>query len=492
MAHAVPDMPAPPRDPADMVDLKSLSVFESAYPTLLSDSSAAPKPKRPKHPSIPSKPEPETVIAFALSAVLKNPLLDAVKEGRIPPVGWSMPFRLPIEIALPLPPLPPVALIDGAASERVNVEEPQIALARVSIAPFGFGERDDEAEVWVTGYVVPAGNLTPSNPPSPPTRDPSESSSSSSFSSVDSSKPKVTAPQAPLSRALSRFVARYLSGRPNDVFLRYDLSGGRGQDGEALPPVTIPSDPARDSPLPPPFVSDLVRDQTFQVSVPGTNETPELFRDLRMEDMKVKLGGRGEGDDADLLASGRVVGEVVLPEMAASLAKGIDAKWIWPDVLVYDGELPRLVAIADDDDDDSSDSMLADQMVLGHVAADSAHRDQDSTQYPPSPIPANAFARMRPSSSMDAETIHIPGNATHPARTFVSASFVDAPLYLLPERGSVLRSFIGKIVFGGKARASMKGLTSVRIGLSGFGEVELVEIPIEASFSGFSRSLSSS
>lgn len=419
------------------------------------------------------------MIAFAVSALLKNPLREAIKSGRIPPVGWSMPFRLPIEISLPLPPAPVVV------SSPPPPHQPEIALARVSLAPFGFDEMDRQAELSLTGYVVPAGNLTPSNPPSPPTRDPSEHEHEHSTT--------TTAPQAPLSRALSRFVARYLSGRSNDVFIRYDSSGG---PHHSSPPPTIPSDPARDAPLPPRFVADLVRDQVLTVSVPGTNETPELFKDLRMEDMKVKLGGRGggEGDDADLLASGRVVGEVVLPEMAQGLAEGIDAKWIWPDVLVYEGDLPHSVVAATAAGSEAvamsstmEEEVSSDQVIFGSNALlDTTTNDDDDddsvTQYPPSPIPATAFARMRPSSSMTAETIHLPANGTHAARTLVSAQFVDAPLYLLPGRGDVLRRFVGKIIFGGKATASMKGLTSVRIGLSGFGEVELVEIPIEASF----------
>lgn len=507
-------MPAfPPQDPTKMVELVSLSVFESPSPLLLSSSVVPPTTQEDSHrrylvddgidlatqkkkKEVPNPSPEETVIAFAVSALLKNPLREAIKSGRIPPVAWSMPFRLPIEISLPLPPAPVVVSNpphQGEGGGGGEEEEPEIALARVSLAPFGFGEMDRQAELSLTGYVVPAGNLTPSNPPSPPTRDPSEHEYSTTTTTTT-----TMAPQAPLSRALSRFVARYLSGRSNDVFIRYD-SSGKGPHHSSPPPPTIPSDPARDAPLPPRFVADLVRDQVMKVSVPGTNETPELFKDLRMEDMKVKLGGRGgEGgnDDADLLASGRVVGEVVLPEMAQGLAEGIDAKWIWPDVLVYEGDLPRSIvaaaaaAAAVDSDavamsPTTMEEVSSSQVVLGAGLATTAPDDDDDdsvTQYPPSPIPATAFARMRPSSSMTAETIHLPANGTHAARTLVSAHFVDAPLYLLPGRGDVLRRFVGKIIFGGKATASMKGLTSVRIGLSGFGEVELVEIPIEASF----------
>ncbi|GAA5849165.1 hypothetical protein JCM9279_005809 [Rhodotorula babjevae] len=444
----LPDMPIPD-DPEKLANVTSISVFETAAPS---------------HPNT-------TVIAFAASALVANPLLDAIHDGRLPAIAFGMPFRVPVSLHLPLPPLP--------QGQRAPHDPHEIALAKVAMAPFSFPIGSESAQLDVSGHLVPAGNLTPSEPtPPPPT-------------SLDLSPARTmrkAEPQPPLSRALSRFVARYLAGRDNDVFVRYD----------AHPEPPLSDDPSPDAPFPPSFVADLVRGKELHVRVPGTNETPELFRDLRMEDMRIKLGG---GDtDADLLASGKVVGEVVMPDIAAKLAAGLDAQWIWPDVLVYDGDLPRKAAAVDA----PSSSLLkraqlafVDSSALSsspHSSFDDslsgAHEPlalggSDPTDYPPSPVPANAFARMRPSSAMAAETIHTPANATHNATTFVVATFVDAPLYLLPGRGDVLRRFVAKIIFGGsgnKVKASMAGITSVRIALSGFGEVELEEIPIEASF----------
>ncbi|GAA5891767.1 hypothetical protein JCM8208_002878 [Rhodotorula glutinis] len=446
----LPDMPIPD-DPEKLANVTSISVFETAAPS---------------HPNT-------TVIAFAASALVANPLLDAIHDGRLPAIAFGMPFRVPVSIHLPLPPLP--------QGERSPHDPHEIALAKVAMAPFSFPLGSESAQLDVSGHLVPAGNLTPSAPtPPPPT--------SLDLSPLRTSR--KAEPQPPLSRALSRFVARYLAGRDNDVFVRYD----------AHPEPPLSDDPSPDAPFPPSFVADLVRGKELHVRVPGTNETPELFRDLRMEDMRIKLGG---GDtDADLLASGKVVGEVVMPDIAAKLAAGLDAQWIWPDVLVYDGDLPRRAQAAAAVDQPSS--WLAKRAQLAFVdssasssafgvsqSGDDADDDlralggSDSTDYPPSPVPANAFARMRPSSAMAAETIHTPANATHNATTFVVATFVDAPLYLLPGRSDVLRRFVAKIIFGGsgnKVKASMAGITSVRIALSGFGEVELEEIPIEASF----------
>ncbi|GAA5893901.1 hypothetical protein JCM6882_003123 [Rhodosporidiobolus microsporus] len=456
----VPDLPLP-SDPTQSLQNLTYSVYTSPPPPS-------------SHPNVSS------VIAFAASGLLQNPLLSLVEQGRIPPVAWGVPFRVPIEVSLELPPATEAA---KGKEGKGHDEEPQpadVLLARVSTNPFSFPLGAKSANLSLSGHAVPAGNLTPSTGPSPP-------------SSLSSSGALGTRPdqQPPLSRALSRFVARFLSGRTNTVSIRYS----------SHPEPPLPGDPSADAPYPPPFVADLLQQRVMKVQVPGTNETPDFFKNLRMEDMKIKLGGGEGGDDADLLASGRVVGEVVLPDVAKALEEGIDAKEIWPDVIIYDGELPTAgvssayggmkVRLEPQDEADGRWAPVA--ASGGQLAFSPSFADEDDDEggnpdeddapsYPPSPLPPNAFARMRPSSSMPATTTHIPANSTHPARTLVSALFVDAPLYLLPGRGDVLRRFVGKVVFGGKARASMGGRTSVRVGVEGFGEVSLQEIPIEAAF----------
>ena len=385
-----------------LVDLVSYSAFTAPSPI---------------HPN-------QSVIAMDVRGLMKDPLAKAVKEGRIPAVAWGMPFRLPVSISLPLP-------TDTLSDD----EAPDVTLARISTAPFSFPLHAKSAPIAVSGRVVPAGNLLKA--------------------------PAGVKP--PLSRALSRFVARYLSGKDNDVLIRYDTS----------PEPPLASDPDPSAPFPPSFVSELASNYTFVFKLPGTNEVPDVFHNLRMEDMKIKLGGGGgDGPEGDLLASGRVVGEVVLPEAAKGLEEAINAKRILPDVLVYDGELPRF-----NFDDNLFDSEH-DQLSLGHHGG----RVDEQADYPPNPLPATAFARMKPVASMPAETIHYPANSTHNATTIVSATFVDAPLFLLPGRGDVLRRFVGKIVFGGKTKASMKGISAVELALGGFGEIGLEDIPIEASF----------
>ncbi|BGP18333.1 hypothetical protein JCM10213_008506 [Rhodosporidiobolus nylandii] len=441
------DLPALPdtSDPMSMVRDLTYTVFESISPS---------------HPNT-------SVIAVSVGAQLKNPLDRAFRHGRLPPFAWGVPFRLPVSIHLPLPPSP----------QRDPKAPTDVTLAKVATAPFFFPLNSHFAQLAVSGHLVPAGNLTSSSPtpPTPPvSNSPSlegvEGLEGSTFASSTSSLPLQDPQQPLLSQALSHFVKRFLSGRTNDIYIRYDPS----------PEPPLPSEPSSDAPFPPDFVGELLK-KPFHVELPGTDEKPDFFQNLAMRDMRIKLGG-GEDGDADLLASGRVVGEVVLPDAAKKLEEGIDAKTIWPDVLVYDGDLPGHAAAAQGPGIELEHDLPSSAQLAFSTAPSF---DDDSAPYPPSPLPANAFARMRPSSSMAAETIHIPGNATHNATTIVSATFQDAPLYLLPGRGDVLRRFIAKIVFGApgaKVKASMAGMTSVRVKLSGFGEVELEEIPIEASF----------
>lgn len=441
---AVPDLPPSPADP--MALLANLTY--SAFP------SPAPEPSPPN----------STVIAFSASGILSNPLLPAIKEGRLPPFAWGLPFRLPITVSLPVPPVAGNISArahggKGKKEKHPSIPEPvpapaEVLLARLSALPFSFPLGANTADLAVSGFVVPDVGKNTSVP-----------------SRTDDEE------KAPLSIALSNFVKRFLNGLPNTISLRYDVS----------PPPSLPSSPNPEAPFPPPFLSSLLGDETFSFIIPGSNSTPDFFQNLRMEDMRVKLGS-GEAGSGDLLASGKVVGEVVLPEEVQGLGKEINAKWIWPDVLVYDGDLPAQHFSSSLAEDESTDNLLAagiDQLSF-RASSSSLSLDDQPAAYPPTPVPANAFARMSPSSSMVATTLHVPGNSTHPVgRTFVSAAFVDAPLFLLPGRGDILRKFIAKIVFapsGGKVKASMRGITGVKVDIGGLGEVELEEVPIEAGF----------
>lgn len=231
---------------------------------------------------------------------------------------------------------------------------------------------------------------------------------------------------------------------------------------------------AEESDLPhrlPKFVAAVARNVTVPISFPGSTRTEPLFKDLQIEGMKIRLSSslassNEEDVDAmlqagecepDLLCSGRVVGEINLPEEMSALSSLINIQTIWPDILVYDGEPPA----------DRRRYMAP----FPSITAD----------YPPSPLPANAFSRLHTLDFLNSTTLHSPRNSTHPAATKISAVFVDAPLYLLEGRAGVFQRFIGKVIFG-RVRVGIRGLTNAGVVVKGLGEVELEKLPIEGAF----------
>ena len=346
-----------------------------------------------------------SVVALSASATLSNPLHNSsFLDGQLAHLAYELPFRFPVAVFL-----------SGSNSTADDV-----LIAQVSSDPFAFERGDAKTPLAIKGQLVP----------------------------TNSSKTPAT-----FTSAISTFLARYIAGKNNTVLIRYDPS----------PPPTDDS-----VPLPPPFFAPLLEELTIPFDFPAPSSHMELFRNLRIEDMKIRLSSLSADDpEGDLLCSGKVVGEVVLPERFASLESAIDVRSILPDVFVYDGDLPSF----------SSFLLPASQLAFSSSAASEA--------YPPSPIPASAFARLRPSLSIPSLTTHTPANTTHPSTTLISATFLDAPLFLLPGRGEVFRHFVGKIIFGGpgaKVRAGVRGLTGVGVEVRGWGEVELEGLPIEGSF----------
>lgn len=179
-----------------------------------------------------------------------------------------------------------------------------------------------------------------------------------------------------------------------------------------------------------------------------------------------------EEPEGDLLCSGRVMGELVLPDHFSSLAEVIDVTELMPDVYVYDGGLPTSQL--------STSLSPSDQLSFSSTSFSNFASD-----YPPVPTPATAFARLHPSTYITAITTHIPANSTHNATTLISATFIDAPLFLLPGRSDVFRRFVGKILFGGpnvKVMCGVKGVAGIEVGMKGWGEIGLQGLPIEGEF----------
>lgn len=123
---------------------------------------------------------------------------------------------------------------------------------------------------------------------------------------------------------------------------------------------------------------------------PGPDPKPQILRDVHIKDMRISLKGE------NVLASGIVYAHIVLP---AGIEVGLDARDIWPDVLIYDGEVP------DDDDDIGFPPDTT-------TSPSTLDKDKDHASIPkeplPSPLPSRAFARIRPDDWLPAQSARIP------------------------------------------------------------------------------------
>ncbi|SCV73724.1 BQ2448_6154 [Microbotryum intermedium] len=387
-----------------------------------------------------------TVMGLIARARLTNPLSNATEQGLIPAFEWGMPFRLPLDVLLPTPPatVPPLAPV-----AQYTDRDEGILLAKVEVAPFHFAVGQETSEVFLSGHLIRA---------------------DSHNNRSDQHKE--------LSRALSRFLARYLDGKKNQVLIGYDTKANKRSSGDD-----------KLAPYPPSAFAGLVEDMTVPLTVSGSQGKMQLFKNLKIEDMKIKLSGMyrqlahaasiwgsGAGDEqeGDLLCSGRVIGEIDLPPQFKKVERTLDVSGIWPDVYIYDGDLPQ-----------ASRLRRRDQVIFGANDLVGQEIEVKASRYPPTPTPANAFARLHPSSLIVASTIRVPANRTHNATTLISATFTDAPLFVLAGRGDVFRRFVGKIIFGGpgaKAKAGVRGISSATLGLGGWGWIAVEGLPVEGEF----------
>ncbi|EPQ50553.1 hypothetical protein GLOTRDRAFT_82301 [Gloeophyllum trabeum ATCC 11539] len=215
-----------------------------------------------------------------------------------------------------------------------------------------------------------------------------------------------------VSPLLSAFLSRYLSGERNPIQLSTPLFPGLDVD-------------------------------TF---FPAPHPRPQILRDVTIRDMKIKPSGPGGNQ---ISASGTVFARAVLP-------RGIDVRLevnrVWPDVLVYDGEVP----------------------------------DVDYGDAPPVPLPEGAFAHIKPEDWLVSESVEEePGNEG--SVVAVTAQIEDVPLEVLPGREKEFSHFVSKVIWGpGGALAGVQGVAAVGVRVHGLPfsngtgqdkEMELTDLP---------------
>lgn len=257
---------------------------------------------------------------------------------------------------------------------------------------------------------------------------------------------------SPLPRAaaplLSSFVSSYLSGRDAPIIVGSPL----------LPSITLPT------------------------VFPAPQPKPQILHDVQIKDMRINLKGE------QVLASGTVYARVVLP---AGIRLKLDADSIWPDVLVFDGEVP--------DDDlavDQNEESTAMKYDVEKKPKEKKGRSRIPKEPLPSPLPERAFARIRPEDWLPANSFPLDPSPGGTAGQFeVSAKVNNVPLEVLPGRDLLLQRFVAKVLFGPDgALAGVRGTAAVAASVDGLpvddddGDenqkhiVELTGLPFSGSF----------
>ncbi|KAI0265341.1 hypothetical protein BC834DRAFT_825103 [Gloeopeniophorella convolvens] len=212
---------------------------------------------------------------------------------------------------------------------------------------------------------------------------------------------------------------------------------------------------------------------TAHTRFPAPHPRPEVLRNVSLDDMRIRPVGTA------ILASGHVRARVVLPP---GMDVALDVRRVLPDVLIFDGPLS---------DDFSPPTPSPTTTVSSRPAGD----DDDVPPAPPlpSPLPPRAFARVRPSAWLAANSS--PDTDTPPSdgegrAVRISATLTDVPLEVLPGREREFRSFVGKVIFGagGGALAGVQGVAAVGVhvegmplGSAGSGGMVLTGLPFQGS-----------
>lgn len=240
--------------------------------------------------------------------------------------------------------------------------------------------------------------------------------------SINATVERTDNASTPLSRSLSLFVTRFLSGENNTALVSFDQDS---PFADSLPSFLIP----------------FLKEVEVAYALPGLPpDERDLLKDLQIKDMKVHGSEDGSGG---LQIDGLMEGRIVFPEGMDALDDAINITAVWPDILLYDNLAPP------------------------------ADGDDGNGKIPPVPLPLNAFARFRTNDYTPAETVKLEDGTT-----IMRAHVKNVPFEIL--RADVLRRWIAKIVFsGGKGvRTGIKGVSQAQATLRGFGDVELHKLPV--------------
>ncbi|KAI0689342.1 hypothetical protein BC835DRAFT_1283155 [Cytidiella melzeri] len=206
---------------------------------------------------------------------------------------------------------------------------------------------------------------------------------------------------------------------------------------------------------------------TVEAVFPAKRPKPQILRDVTIRDMKIMPSSSG----STMLASGTIFARVVLPK---GIDVNINVTKVLPDVLIYDGEVPKSPELAYSDGGRAPQSSLPPPHPL------------------PDPLPENAFAHIRPDDWVLSSSLPVISDEDSGTSVEVLAKIVDVPLEVLPGRDREFRSFVGKVIFGSQgALAGVEGVAAVLVNVDGLlplgdhggssDEMELSGLPFEGS-----------
>lgn len=180
---------------------------------------------------------------------------------------------------------------------------------------------------------------------------------------------------------------------------------------------------------------------------------------------------------AHRLFSGTILGELSMPGELAAV--DVEIRYLWPDILIYDGKPPSMKhpggGDGDDDDDGGDDDDDDDTSVRDG--------DEDDGGEPlPSPLPNRAFGRVRPHSWANATTTPDPDDPSPHPRKILRSQLVDVPFTVLPGRSKEFRSYSWKLITGEGAETGIEGSSKVKIWNSGLGDLEISKLPVSGAF----------
>ncbi|CAO1637284.1 unnamed protein product [Jaminaea pallidilutea] len=402
-------------------------------------------------------------------ATAKNPLGSLLKGS----VRWSLPFGVFL----------PVGDV-GNSSMSMNKDGPEdvekVILAAVATKPFEL-DGQDMIQLELEGRVIPPPVGKPSLPKA------IESGSHQQPFALSSNDGVAHTTESPNEIALGNFLSRFLRGDPNTVYVRggspFNSSNGQEVD------YSLPGSGSANLPS---WLGSTLSILDVPIAFPGSPIT-DLIKNVTIADLKIKTHPWSQ---EKLLFSGTIWGEMSLPKELSGV--DVDIRYLWPDILVYDGKPPGLKhggghgdddpddgGDDDDDDDDDVDGSHAASRTFKTVA----NKDDGGDDAPPlpSPLPKGAFGRVRPHTWANASTLwdpsHDPSDPT-PPRKMLRSELIDVPFTVLPGRGKEFRSFTWKVVTAGKegVQTGIEGSSKVRIQASGLGDLEVKQLPVVGVF----------